>query len=157
MHCEPILVDYEPRVVHVHERAQCEGRRGAATSACSRSGELNSHWHRRIRNNRAPGECGCFTPPVGEEESNPHRGERPCSTTAQVWPEECLLARASATLSNQFVNWEMKSSGPVNVRPGMKEVSKYPLRRSTKPLDFGSRGGRSRTWVPSTPMNAFTP
>ena len=45
--------------------------------------------------------------------------------------------RAFAMVS-QAVSWACRSVGDVKVRPGMKEVSKNPLRRSTRPLDSGS-------------------
>ena len=45
--------------------------------------------------------------------------------------------RAFAVVS-QSPNWVLKSAGEVKSRPGMKEVSKNPLRRSTMPLDSGS-------------------
>jgi len=45
--------------------------------------------------------------------------------------------RAFAMVS-QPVNWVLKSAGDVKSRPGMKEVSKNPLRRSTTPFDSGS-------------------
>ena len=47
--------------------------------------------------------------------------------------------RAFALLS-QSANWALKSAGEAKVRPGMNEVSKKPLRRSTTPLDSGSLG-----------------
>ena len=39
----------------------------------------------------------------------------------------------------------------------MNEVSNQPLRRSTTPLDSGSRGGSSTSLVASVPMNDATP
>ena len=64
--------------------------------------------------------------------------------------------RAFATVSHA-VNWVLKSAGEVKVLPGMNEVSKNWLRRSTMPLDSGSRG-RSRTSVVArVPVNAATP
>jgi hypothetical protein len=35
----------------------------------------------------------------------------------------------------------LKSAGEANERAGMNDVSKNPLRRSTRPLDSGSYGG----------------
>ena len=49
--------------------------------------------------------------------------------------------------------WAVKSAGEVNVRPGRNEVSKKPLRRSTSPLNSGSRGGASRSRTPRVPAN----
>ena len=46
--------------------------------------------------------------------------------------------RAFAMVS-QPVSWAFRSAGEVKVRPGMKEVSKNPLHRSTTPFDSGSR------------------
>jgi hypothetical protein len=46
-----------------------------------------------------------------------------------------LLAR-----SNHSPNWSLKSAGESNSRPGMNDVSKNPLRRSTIPFDSGSFG-----------------
>ena len=40
--------------------------------------------------------------------------------------------------SSQSANWALKSAGDAKLRPGMNEVSKNPLRRSTMPLDSGS-------------------
>ena len=42
------------------------------------------------------------------------------------------------------------------MRPGMNEVSKNPLRRSTIPLDSGSFGGSWTILVASVPVNAAT-
>ena len=39
----------------------------------------------------------------------------------------------------------------------MKEVSNHPLRRSTTPLDSGSRGGNNTSLVARVPMNEATP
>jgi hypothetical protein len=47
----------------------------------------------------------------------------------------------------------LKSNGEVNVRPGRNEVSKNPLRRSTRPLDSGSRAGASLIRTPNVPAN----
>jgi hypothetical protein len=58
---------------------------------------------------------------------------------------------------SQSVNWALKSAGEVNVRPGMNEVSNQPLRRSTTPLDSGSRGGSSTSLVARVPMNKVRP
>lgn len=41
--------------------------------------------------------------------------------------------------SNQSASWELKSAGEAELRPGMKEVSKNPLRRSTTPMGSGPR------------------
>jgi hypothetical protein len=60
--------------------------------------------------------------------------------------------RAFAVVS-QSVNWALKSAGDSKCRPGMNEVSKNPLRRSTTPLDSGSFGGSSTILVASVPAN----
>ena len=60
--------------------------------------------------------------------------------------------RAFAVVS-QSVNWALKSAGESKCLPGMKEVSKNPLRRSTTPLDSGSFGGSSTILVASVPAN----
>jgi hypothetical protein len=39
---------------------------------------------------------------------------------------------------NQAVRWVLKSTGEVNVRPGMNEVCKNWFALSTMPLDSGS-------------------
>lgn len=57
----------------------------------------------------------------------------------------------------QSVNWELKSAGDANVRPGMNEVSNHPLRPSTMSLDSGSRGGSNTSLVAEVPMNEATP
>ena len=51
----------------------------------------------------------------------------------------------------------MKSAGEAKSRPGMKEVSKNPLRRSTTPLDSGSYALSCCTVVANVPANAPTP
>jgi hypothetical protein len=63
--------------------------------------------------------------------------------------------RALAVVS-QWLNWALKSAGDSKWRPGMKDVSKKPLRRSTMPLDSGSLGGSSTTLVASVPANTAT-
>ena len=60
-------------------------------------------------------------------------------------------------LASQSANWALKSAGEVNSRPGMNEVSKKPLRRSTMPLDSGSCGRSCTILVASVPVNAPTP
>lgn len=55
------------------------------------------------------------------------------------------------------MNCSLKSCGDANDLPGMNEVSNQPLRRSTNPLDSGSRGGSSTNLVARVPMNAGTP
>ena len=55
------------------------------------------------------------------------------------------------------MNWSLKSSGDVKVRPGMNEVSNQPLRRSTSLLDSGSLGGNNTSLVAKVPMKAATP
>jgi hypothetical protein len=37
-------------------------------------------------------------------------------------------------ISSHDANWALKSPGELKVRPGRKDVSKKPLRRSTMPL-----------------------
>ena len=64
--------------------------------------------------------------------------------------------RAFALVS-QSANWALKSAGEAKRRPGMNEVSKNPLRRSTIPFDSGSCGGSCTILVASVPMNAATP
>ena len=64
--------------------------------------------------------------------------------------------RAFARVSHSL-NWVLKSAGEVKSRPGMNEVSKNPLRRSTIPLDSGSRGGSRTSVVASVPVNPATP
>ena len=51
-----------------------------------------------------------------------------------------LIVRTTRALamSSQWPNWVLKSAGDAKSRPGMKEVSKNPLRRSTTPFDSGS-------------------
>ncbi len=56
-------------------------------------------------------------------------------------------------MASQSVNWSLKSAGESKCRPGMNEVSNQPLRRSTTPLDSGSRGASSTTLVASVPAN----
>ena len=68
----------------------------------------------------------------------------------------CAPSAAFAS-SSQSLNWALKSAGEANERPGMNEVSNQPLRRSTMPLDSGSRGGSNTSLVASVPMNAATP
>ena len=59
---------------------------------------------------------------------------------------------------SQSVNWVLKSAGEAKSRPGMNEVSKNPLRRSTIPLDSGSCGlSRMQPWWPACPVNAADP
>ena len=60
--------------------------------------------------------------------------------------------RAFALVSHS-ANWALKSAGEVKCRPGMNEVSKNPLRRSTTPLDSGSVGGSSTILVARVPAN----
>jgi hypothetical protein len=48
--------------------------------------------------------------------------------------------RSFATDTSQSCNWELKSWGETNTRPGRNEVSRYLFARSTIPLDSGSRG-----------------
>ena len=60
-------------------------------------------------------------------------------------------------LANQSVNWASKSAGDEKSRPGMKEVSKNPLRRSTTPLDSGSLGLSRCSVVARVPVNALEP
>ena len=60
--------------------------------------------------------------------------------------------REFAMLS-QSVNWVLKSAGDAKSRPGMNEVSNQPFRRSTTPLDSGSRGRSSTTLVAKVPAN----
>ena len=55
------------------------------------------------------------------------------------------------------MNWVLKSAGDAKSRPGMKEVSKNPLRRSTRPLDSGSYGLSRCSVVARVPVNAPTP
>ncbi|OIQ80460.1 hypothetical protein GALL_377780 [mine drainage metagenome] len=55
--------------------------------------------------------------------------------------------------SSQSASWMLKSNGEVKVRPGRNEVSKNPLRRSTRPLNSGSRAGASLIRTPSVPAN----
>jgi hypothetical protein len=55
------------------------------------------------------------------------------------------------------LNWALKSAGEVKSRPGMNEVSKNPLRRSTTPFDSGSRGLSRSSVVANVPVNAATP
>ena len=52
---------------------------------------------------------------------------------------------------SQSVNWVLKSAGDAKSRPGMNEVSNQPFRRSTTPLDSGSRGRHSTTLVAKVP------
>ena len=58
---------------------------------------------------------------------------------------------------SQSANWVLKSAGDAKSRPGMKEVSKNPLRRSTMPLDSGSYGLSRCSVVASVPVNAADP
>jgi hypothetical protein len=44
--------------------------------------------------------------------------------------------------------------GEADVRPGRNEVSRYPLQRSTMPLNSGSRGGASTILDARVPANA---
>lgn len=60
-------------------------------------------------------------------------------------------------ICNQSVNCSLKSAGDANKRPGMNDVSNQPLRRSTIPLDSGSRGGSSTSFAANVPMNDATP
>ncbi len=56
---------------------------------------------------------------------------------------------------SQSVSCVLKSAGEPNTRPGRNEVSRYPLRRSTMPLNSGSRGGgASLIVVANVPANA---
>ena len=47
-------------------------------------------------------------------------------------------ATRAFAVPSQSVNWVSKWAGDLKSRPGMNEVSKNPLRRSTMPLDSGS-------------------
>lgn len=60
-----------------------------------------------------------------------------------------MLARSVS----QALIWMLKSSGDVNDLPGRNEVSKNPLRRSTRPLNSGSLAGASLIRTPSVPAN----
>ena len=65
-----------------------------------------------------------------------HRGRSASSRSTG----RALIVRTTRVfaLVSQSANWASKSAGDAKSLPGMKEVSKNPLRRSTMPFDSGS-------------------
>lgn len=62
---------------------------------------------------------------------DPYRANRPNE------PWSCAPSARSLGLAGRRAGG-LKSAGDENARPGIKEVSKHPLRRSTTPLDSES-------------------
>ena len=82
-----------------------------------------------------------------------HRRRRSVASARPGGPDRAQVRVLAVPVSQSWI-WALKSNGEVNVRPGRNEVSKYPLRRSTSPLNSGSRGGASLIRTPSVPANA---